>query len=166
MRIWSIHPACLDSRGLVAAWREGLLALKVLSGGTKGYVHHPQLARFRATEDPIAHLCRYLSCLADEADARGWNFDRTKIPAGYRIANGSCPADRKPGTLIPVPKGQLEYERALLELKLSVRDPDSYARLAARKVIPINDAFCRSRGGIEPWEKVREDVLARMLLRG
>jgi hypothetical protein len=153
MRIWSIHPSFLDSKGLVAAWREGLLALKVLSGTTKGYTRHPQLDRFHATDDPIAHLCRYLSCLADEADARGWNFDRSKIPVVTGI----------PSVSIPVPKGQLEYERALLEMKLESRDPGACARLFTRKVVPLNDAFCRARGGIAKWERTREDVLARIV---
>ena len=32
MRIWSLHPEYLDSRGLVALWREALLAQAVLRG--------------------------------------------------------------------------------------------------------------------------------------
>ncbi|MFR6354685.1 pyrimidine dimer DNA glycosylase/endonuclease V, partial [Akkermansia sp.] len=28
MRLWSLHPSYLDSAGLVALWREGLLARK------------------------------------------------------------------------------------------------------------------------------------------
>lgn len=48
MRLWSVHPKYLDVRGLVALWREGLLAQAVLRGRTKGYLHHPQLERFRA----------------------------------------------------------------------------------------------------------------------
>ena len=47
MRLWSLHPSYLDSAGLVALWQEGLLARKVLSSQTKGYIHHPQLHRFR-----------------------------------------------------------------------------------------------------------------------
>jgi hypothetical protein len=30
MRIWSLHPKYLDSKGLVALWRESLLAKNVL----------------------------------------------------------------------------------------------------------------------------------------
>jgi len=37
MRLWSIHPSYLDRQGLLAVWREGLLALKVLKGETIGY---------------------------------------------------------------------------------------------------------------------------------
>ncbi|HWP85543.1 MAG TPA: pyrimidine dimer DNA glycosylase/endonuclease V, partial [Terriglobia bacterium] len=39
MRLWSLHPSLLDSKGLVALWREALLAQKVLRGETKGYRH-------------------------------------------------------------------------------------------------------------------------------
>jgi hypothetical protein len=37
MRIWTISPAQLDRAGLVALWREALLAQAVLSGKTRGY---------------------------------------------------------------------------------------------------------------------------------
>jgi hypothetical protein len=40
----------LDGRGLVALWREALLAQAVLRGRTRGY-RHPQLARFRSREN-------------------------------------------------------------------------------------------------------------------
>ena len=35
MRIWSLHPKYLDPKGLVALWRETLLAKHVLEGKTK-----------------------------------------------------------------------------------------------------------------------------------
>lgn len=54
MRLWSVHPKYLDTRGLTACWREGLLARKVLLGQTKGYRNHPQLIRFRNTQNPVA----------------------------------------------------------------------------------------------------------------
>ena len=37
MRLWSLHPRCLDAKGLVALWREGLLAQEVLRGKTRDY---------------------------------------------------------------------------------------------------------------------------------
>jgi hypothetical protein len=43
MRLWSLHPQYLDPQGLVALWREALLAQAVLRGKTRGYKHHPQL---------------------------------------------------------------------------------------------------------------------------
>ena len=49
MRIWSIHPKYLDTKGLVALWRETLLAKNVLEEKTKGYKYHPQLIRFKSS---------------------------------------------------------------------------------------------------------------------
>ena len=60
MRLWTLHPKYLDARGLVALWREALLAQKVLRGETRGYKHHPQLVRFAETENPPAALATYL----------------------------------------------------------------------------------------------------------
>ena len=53
------YPKYLDTKGLVALWREALLAQKVLRGLTKGYRHHPQLTRFKAHRDPIAAVAAY-----------------------------------------------------------------------------------------------------------
>lgn len=60
MRLWSLHPVYLDSKGLVALWREGLLAKKVLQGRTKGYKNHPQLLRFKTLDDSINAISLYL----------------------------------------------------------------------------------------------------------
>ena len=79
MRLWTVHPRYFDPKGLVAAWREALLAQKVLRGATRGYRHHPQLARFQAQEDPVAAIATFLAGIADEAQRRGYRFDTTKI---------------------------------------------------------------------------------------
>jgi len=79
MRLWSLHPRCLDTKGLLAAWREALLAQKVLDGRTSGYRNHPQLDRFRACPDPLLMIGLFLSEIADEASRRQYSFDRTKI---------------------------------------------------------------------------------------
>jgi len=50
LRLWSIHPKYLDYKGLVAVWREGLLAKRVLMGETKEYRDHPQLLRLKGYE--------------------------------------------------------------------------------------------------------------------
>jgi hypothetical protein len=81
MRIWSLHPKYLDRQGLLACWRETLLVQKILMGETKGYRHHPQLMRFRAHSDSLAAAAKYLACLADEAERRGYTFNRNKIVA-------------------------------------------------------------------------------------
>lgn len=120
MRIWSLAPAELDRVGLVACWRETLLAQAVLAGRTRGYTRHPQLERFRAAPDPLGAVGAYLTALADEADVRGYRFDRTRIdrpgPASARLT---------------VTTGQLELERAHLAAKLAVRAPDDLTRLGA-----------------------------------
>jgi hypothetical protein len=56
MRLWSIHPGYLDAKGLVALWREALLAQNVLLRNTKGYKKHPQLEQFNNTSNPIGAI--------------------------------------------------------------------------------------------------------------
>ena len=111
MRLWSIHPRYLDQKGLVALWREGLLAQKVLQGKTKGYKKHSQLVRFKAQEDPVGSLACYLRFVADEATVRGYNFDRTKLAPCSNVK------------VIPVTKGQIDYEMEHLVKKLKKRNP-------------------------------------------
>jgi hypothetical protein len=79
MRLWSVHPGYIDTRGIVALWREGLLAQKVLTGATKGYGNHPQLVRFRKTGDAVGSIGAYLEGVLGEAIERGFNFNETKI---------------------------------------------------------------------------------------
>lgn len=79
MRLWSLHPSYLDAKGLVALWREGLLAKTVLNGQTKGYKKHPQLERFKASPDPIAAINAYLWGVYNEAERRRYNFDHKKL---------------------------------------------------------------------------------------
>ena len=78
MRLWSIHPRYLDSQGLVALWREALLARAVLRGQTRGYRHHPQLERFRAHASPRAAISVYLSAVLREANRRELH-DKTQV---------------------------------------------------------------------------------------
>ena len=111
MRLWSIHPEYLDAKGLVALWREALLAQNVLLGNTKGYTRHPQLNRFKNTGNPAGVIASYLRSIVDEADRRGYNFNRSKI------------VDKKAKGRIPVTSGQVEYEFKHLLGKLNKRDP-------------------------------------------
>src|SRR5512147_2354284 len=83
MRIWSIHPKYLDTKGLVALWRETLLAKHVLEGKTKGYRNHPQLQRFKTAKDPLNNINHYLSVVYEEAIVRGYNFDKTKFDSNF-----------------------------------------------------------------------------------
>jgi hypothetical protein len=142
MRIWSLHPKYLDRQGLLACWRESLLAQKVLQGETKGYQRHPQLARFRACPEPLAAIATYLECLADEASQRGYTFNRDKIPLHGTPAK------------IPVTRGQVLYEWEHLKLKLSRRDPHRLARIASIDMPDLHPLFTAVDGAIEPWEKI------------
>src|SRR5690242_20049358 len=117
MRIWTLHPKYLDAKGLVALWRETLLAQKVLAGRTRGYRHHPQLNRFRACDDPRGAVAVYLRHIYVEALQRGYRFDARKI--GSRCFDGKLPATT----------GQLAYERTHLRRKLFTRDRARYRML-------------------------------------
>lgn len=140
MRIWSLHPEHLDAKGLVACWRETLLAQKVLRGLTEGYRNHPQLTRFRAVDDPVAAVATYLHGFADEADARGYSFDRT------RVVTAADPALR-----MPVTSGQLDHEWQHLLAKLEVRDPEQYGALVAQRP-RTHPLFTVVPGPVEAWE--------------
>ena len=140
MRLWSLHPGYLDVKGLLAPWREGLLAQKVLQGNTKGYKNHPQLQRFKHSDDPLPAIGRYLSAVVDEADRRGYRFDRSKI------------ADDRYAGRLAVTSGQAQYELAHLSAKLQVRDPATYQRLCALERIALHPLFGEVDGEIEPWE--------------
>ncbi|WP_315339793.1 pyrimidine dimer DNA glycosylase/endonuclease V [Rothia mucilaginosa] len=166
MRIWSLHPSLLDRRALVACWRETLLAQKVLRGLTRGYTNHPQLIRFRAHPQPLEAVAAYLSGLADEADARGYSFNRALIGAGEDSAdkNGADKSENPYASvaLIPVALGQLEYELAFLQHKVAGRDPEWEHRLSERLAARGGLAACAHPlfevvpGAIEPWEKTKD----------
>lgn len=141
MRLWSLHPEYLDRAGLTAAWREGLLAQKVLQGGTRGYRHHPQLARFRAHPDPEAAIAAYLRELVGDATRRGYRFDATKIPN-----------DHGPIAL-HVNSGQLVFEWQHLMAKLQRRAPE-VARAHRRVGTPLpHPIFTVIEGPIAEWER-------------
>jgi hypothetical protein len=110
MRLWTVHPRYLDAQGLVALWREALLAQKVLQGGTKGYKNHPQLVRFREASDPKAAIATYLVAVQEEAANRGYAFDASTIAAA-RVFITSDETE-----------GQLLYEWRHLQQKLKRRD--------------------------------------------
>jgi len=141
MRLWSLHPKYLDRQGLLACWREALLAQKVLMGATRGYRNHPQLSRFRSQPDPLAAIAGYLHCLADEAERRGYRFNRSKIFNGQE--------DEK----ISVNRGQLSYEWTRLKAKIQPRDPDWYQQLTSTELPDPHPSFKIVEGGIEAWEK-------------
>jgi hypothetical protein len=142
MRLWSIHPCYLDTKGLVALWREGLLAQKALLGDTQGYKNHPQLARFRNAHNAIGAIATYLRRVADAADGRGYRFNRSKI------------ASKNMKDKMIVTSGQVEYEFRHLLKKLKSRDPDSYKKLKMLKKIKVHPLFRKIPGKVEDWERI------------
>ena|SRR5690349_18323314 len=141
MRLWSIHPRYLDAQGLVALWREALLARAVLRGQTRGYRHHPQLHRFYEHPTPRRAICAYLSAVHSEALLRGYAFDPRKIGP----AHGAEP--------ILVTRGQLQHEWEHLLRKLSVRNPAYYRRWRSVARPECHPLMRRRAGDIEPWER-------------
>jgi len=142
MRLWSLHPKHLDRQGLVALWREGLLAQKVLHGETRGYRFHPQLRRFSEAADSRLAIGTYLAAIADEADRRGYSFDRSRI-----TMSGSP-------SLIPVGAGQIAYEWNHLLNKLKTRAAEVYEVNRALSIPEVHPLFRVVPGGVEGWEKV------------
>jgi hypothetical protein len=141
MRLWTLHPKYLDVRGLVALWREALLAQQVLRGATKGYKHHPQLRRFSRLAHPPAALASYLAAVHEEAVRRGYQFDASKI--GRRRFRGKLKETR----------GQLRYEWRHLKRKLRQRDPRWWRSLAAVKIPAPHPLFKIVPGPVCDWEK-------------
>ena len=141
MRLWTLHPQYLDRQGLLAVWREGLLAQAVLLGQTKGYKNHPQLLRFKQHADPASAIACYLEGIYHEACRRSYNFNRAK----YTL--GDAPAR------IPAPSGQMEFEIRHLLAKLNKRSPDDYARLKTIQDFLPHPLFTIHPGPVADWEK-------------
>ena len=141
MRLWTVHPRYLDAKGLVAAWREGLLAQEVLRGNTKGYRHHPQLARFQAQTEPLPAVAALLDGLAAEATTRGYHFNADKI---------SRPAFTGK---IPETRGQLSYEWNHLRNKLRARAPQLYEKFKDVDMPKPHPLFRIVPGEVREWEK-------------
>ena len=144
MRLWSIHPKYLDSVGLVALWRESLLAQKVLKGKTKGFKNHPQLKRFKDHAEPKQAILYYLLKIWEEAKLRGYNFDKRKIKALAEVEK------------IPVSRSQLKFEFSWLCNKLKRRDSQQYKKLLSFRKIESHPLFEIVEGEIEKWEKTRQ----------
>ncbi|BDC17719.1 pyrimidine dimer DNA glycosylase/endonuclease V [Acidianus sp. HS-5] len=137
MRLWSIHPKYLDAHGLLGLWREGLLAQKVLLGKTRGYRNHPQLVRFKMTQNPVLYLGTYLYYVYMEGERRGYSFNKEKIVA--------CDLTLK----MPVTEGQVNFEFNHLLEKLKARSPEKYQELKEVKVVEVNPIFYVVKGDVE-----------------
>jgi hypothetical protein len=144
VRLWSLHPEYLDPQGLVALWREALLAREVLRGNTTGYRHHPQLDRFRKHTAPISAINAYLAAVHAEALKRGYSFDCSKL----------APV-RRPVRLTTT-SGQLSYESKHLGRKLRARNRASYRRFlgrCSRRGLRAHPLFRVVPGAVQEWER-------------
>jgi hypothetical protein len=150
MRLWTLHPRHLDAAGLVALWREALLAQAVLLGRTRGYTRHPQLQRFRAAADPEASIGAYLRTIADQATTRGYSFDAARIVAAER-----------PVPRITETKGQLLYEWEHLGHKLQRRSAAWHRDRVAGVQPTAHPLFRIVAGGVRDWERIEEAKRAR-----
>jgi len=143
VRLWTLHPKYLDAKGLVALWREALLAQKVLRGKTRGYKNHPQLFRFSKTKNPAGALSAFLKSVHEEAAERGYDFDSGKI--GREKFAGKISETR----------GQLLYEWKHLKRKLGKRDPKRLCEFAKIKIPAPHPLFKIVSGQVRDWEKVQ-----------
>lgn len=141
MRLWSLHPRHLDRAGLVAGWREALLAQAVLAGSTTGYRHHPQLRRFSESTEPLEAVGAFLGGVHAEAVARGYRFDKSKILAGGSLRE-----------LLPVTQDQLDFEWRHLGEKLARRSPEDWERWKC-SLPTAHPLFTVVPGDIEEWER-------------
>jgi hypothetical protein len=141
MRLWSLHPKYLDAKGLVALWREGLLARAVLRGETKGYKNHPQLIRFKTHSEPVQAIDAYLQTVLSEAETRGYSFNKSKIGVEFNVEP------------ITVTTGQIAFEWQHLLLKLSSRSPEIFHRSKNIAVPDYHPIFQVREGEIEAWER-------------
>ena len=141
MRLWSLSPRYLDVKGLVAVWREGLLADAVLLGKTTGYRNHPQLDRFKQHPDPVAAINYYLEIIQQEAINRGYHFDAGKFLPGLHPQP------------IAVTEGQVRFEMAYLQRKLQLRDPARLHLLEVEETADLHPLFYLIPGSIADWEK-------------
>jgi hypothetical protein len=142
MRLWSLHPGYLDAKGLVALWREALLAKSVLHGETRGYTRHPQLERFREHPHPRSAINAYLAAVLAEATSRGYAFNRAKVGPVRAVQP------------IRVGSEQLAYEWRHLQNKLAVRDPALRARWSDVVTPACHPLFRSRRGPVASWERM------------
>ncbi len=142
MRLWTIHPKYLDPQGLVALWREALLARAVLCGQTVGYLHHPQLMRFRAHSAPRTAINAYLVAVLEESQARGYSFDSRKVgPVRGRVE-------------IAATSGQIAHEWRHLLGKLKMRSPRLFAQVSTVTKPQAHPLFRATAGAVAPWERI------------
>lgn len=145
VRLWSLHPQHLDAKGLVACWREALLAQKVLAGGTVGYRNHPQLVRFWEQQSPLVAIGAYLTGVHDQATDRGYRFNPELIQRPVSDWSTVAP--------ITVSDGQVDYEWNHLGAKLAARSSADYRRWQTESA-EVHPVFRVVLGEVADWEKM------------
>ena len=143
MRIWSLHPKYLDAKGLIALWREALLAKRVLEGKTIGYKNHPQLNRFKDSDNSVDCINQYLTAVYENSLERGYKFDKNKINLDF------VP------TKLTVTEKQMKFELEHLLKKLQTRDPERFHKFSHEVKIDAHPLFKIIYGEIESWEKTK-----------
>jgi hypothetical protein len=135
MRLWSLHPKYLDAKGLVALWRESLLAKAVLENKTVGYKHHPQLDRFKAHAFPVVAINYYLHFVYKESVRRDYKFDLMKIDSfNFEIDK------------IYISEEEIQSEYKHLAKKLEVRDFCCYEKLISSVgCVELHDLFVKKK---------------------
>lgn len=139
----------LDAAGLVALWREALLARAVLRGETVGYRHHPQLHRFRECGTPRSAINAYIAAVYAGARARGYRFDSSKMGRVATVQH------------MLITRAQLKYEWSRLLAKLRHRDAAVY-RVNRRVSSPVAHPLCVVvPGPICRWECIDDRAAPR-----
>jgi hypothetical protein len=146
MRLWSLHPKYLDPQGLVALWREALLAKAVLRGETRGYTNHPQLERFKLHPQSRSAINCYLAAVYAEATERGYAFNPSKV-GPVRVIQP-----------IPVSTGQIAVEWSHLQHKLAARSPAVLARWRGLAAPSCHPVFRQQPGSVASWERASGGV--------
>lgn len=143
MRLWSLHPKYLDTKGLVGLWREALLAQRILEGKTQAYINHPQMERFKKAPSPLNSINQYLSEIFFESLRRNYKFSREKINWNFI------------STKLPLTTSQLDYEVKLLLNKLKLRDKNKFKEILKITKFEPHPLFRLVKGGIETWERIK-----------
>lgn len=79
--------------------------------------------------------------MCEEATARGYAFDRSKVGAVHKVA------------LINVTRGQLEYEWEHLLRKLAVSNPAGHRKWHVVRKPECHPLFRLRPGGVASWER-------------
>jgi len=92
---------------------------------------------------PLGCIATYLRDVQMEAQARAYQFDKTKI-----ISADPCEK-------ITETNGQLQYEWRHLKAKLRERAPEQFKLLCDVRIPEPHPLFNIVKGGVSKWERVK-----------